>query len=178
MAHYKSFDLAKFQKSVLYSLQFRRYAPFDDFGGASGFRFEGDHRDSGSTSLKATSRTYASIFFTTSEILYGYSGSSGTRLVGYAPWTGGLLALRILGDILNPDMKDVVGFADVSLDILEFVKPGVVEFTASTAGGMPLLPGTPDINTTIKVRLDFTEQGALVASGRALAIIFQISKFS
>lgn len=165
MAIYKIFDPTKFQQSQVFSFWFRRYAPFDEFGGATGFRFEGDHRDSGSTSAKATSRTYGCLFFTTSEILYGFSGSSGTRWAGYAPWTAGVPGIRILGEILNKDVKGVVAFANVSLVVVENVRPNIVEFSASTAGGMPLLPKTPDIDTTVKMRFDFTRNGSLNTSG-------------
>jgi EAL domain-containing protein (putative c-di-GMP-specific phosphodiesterase class I)/ActR/RegA family two-component response regulator len=167
MASYKVFDQPKFQQSRVYTFWFRRYAPFDDFGGDTGFRFEGDHRASGSTSPKATSRTYGCLFFTTSEIIYGFSGSSGTTWEGYAPWTSAVPGIRILGEILNKDAKGATAFAKVSLDVAENVQPSVIEFTAATAGGMPLLPGTPDIDTFVKMNFDFTQKGVLAIKGHA-----------
>lgn len=167
MASYKVFDQPRFQQSRVYTFWFRRYAPFDAFGGDTGFRFEGDHRASGSTSPKATSRTYGCLFFTTSEIIYGFSGSSGTTWEGYAPWTSAVPGIRILGEILNKDAKGATAFAKVSLDVAENVQPSVIEFTAATAGGMPLLPGTPDIDTFVKMNFDFTQKGVLAIKGHA-----------
>lgn len=168
MASYKVFDQPKFQHSHVYTFWFRRYAPFDDFG-ATGFRFEGDHRDSGSTSERATSRTYGCLYFTTSEVLYGFSGSSGTTWEGYAPWTSGMLGVRILLDVLNNDAKGATAFTNVSLDVVENVQPNIIEFTASTAGAMPLLPHvSPDIDTTVKMKFDFTQKGVLAIKGHAI----------
>jgi hypothetical protein len=71
-----------------------------------------------------------------------------------------------MGEALNQDVKDAVGHSNVSLDVHEFVRPSVIEFTASTAGSNPLTPGAPDVDTKIKARFDFTKQGSLIASGR------------
>jgi hypothetical protein len=156
MAYYKAFDTAKFKQSPVYVLCFRRYAPFDQFGVA----FEGDHRASGSTSWKATSRTYGCLFFNRSEILYGFAGSSGSRWAGKASVVS--LALRTLGFTTTD-----AAFADVSLDVVENVRPSVIAFSASTAGSNPLLPGAPDINTTVKMQFDFTKKGVLSINGGA-----------
>jgi hypothetical protein len=163
MATYKVFDKAKFDKSNVFAIWFRRYAPFREFG-AVGFRFEGDHR-SGSTSSSVTSRTYGGLFFNKSEILYGTSGSSGTKYTGYAPWTivlpGGLLAR-----LLNDDVRGTEALAKVSLVVKENVRPGIVEFSASTAGNNPLVPGSPNIDTHLKARIDFSQPRLLGVSGR------------
>jgi hypothetical protein len=159
MAFYKSFDRAKFDEQPVFTLCFRRYAPFDDFGGGYVYKFEGDHRTSGSTSFKDTSRTYACLYFSRSEILYGFSGTSGTRWVGYHSHL-----FRWLGS--SPD--GVVAYAKVSLDVVENAQPDVVEFYASTAGSMPLLPKTPDIDTFVRLRFDFRQKGSLITSGVVL----------
>ena len=164
MAYYKVFDQTKFQPPV-FAFWFRRYAPFDTFGGGTGFEFEGDYREGPSTSPKATSRTYACLFFNRKEILYGFSGASGTRFVGYAAWTGGLLGIRLAMEILNSDVKGTTAHANVSLDVDEQNSPGVVAFTAKTAGSMPLLPGTPNIDTLVKARFNFNSPKILIAEG-------------
>jgi hypothetical protein len=43
MNHYKIYD-PKFAKLRCNVFWFRRYAPFDEFGGGTGYQFEGDHR--------------------------------------------------------------------------------------------------------------------------------------
>jgi hypothetical protein len=161
MAIYKSFDRERFGAQPVFVLYFRRYAPFDEFGGGNLYKFEGDHRTSGSTSIKDTSRTYGCVYFTRSEILYGYSGTSGTRWAGFHSWTW-VFPLKVLGG--SPD--GVVANAKVSLNVAENVRPDIIEFSASTAASMPLLPGTPNVDTFVKLRFDFTQKGSLVASGR------------
>lgn len=163
MAIYKSFDRAKFDEQPVFTVCFRRYAPFDEFGGGHIYKFEGDHRTSGSTSFKDTSRTYGCLFFSRSEILYGFSGTSGTKWVGFHWYMWAVPSLRILGTNTG---DDVVAYAKVSLDVGENVRPDIIEFNASTAGSMPLLPATPDIDTFVKLRFDFTQKGTLIASGR------------
>lgn len=168
MAMYKEFNPQKFQQSTVYALWFRRYAPFDTFGGGTGFEFEGDHREGPSTSPKDTSRTYACIYFNSTEVLYGFSGTSGTRWVGYGGWSAGIPGPRILGEILNKDLKgQIVGYANVSLDVKEDNSPHIVSFTASTAGGNPLVPGSPDIDTTITAEINFYHQDTFVIAGEA-----------
>lgn len=123
------------QKYPTYGLYFRRYAPFDTFGIPS---FEGDRRTGASTSLKATSRTYGCVMFNQFEIVNGFVGTSGTHyhssifgeIVGSSKVSGTRARTRLAG-------------------------PGLIEFEASSAGGNPLIPGAPDIDTYLIARFDF-----------------------
>ena len=83
MASYKVFDQPKFQQSRVYTFWFRRYAPFDAFGGDTGFRFEGDHRASGSTSPKATSAPWLPVFHHVGDCLWVFR-IIGDDVKGYA----------------------------------------------------------------------------------------------
>jgi hypothetical protein len=165
MAYYKVFDREKALQSPVFLFWFRRYAPFDKFGGATGFEFEGDHREGPSTSPSATSRTYACLFVNRSEVLYGFSGSSGTRFLGYSAWTGGLLGIRMMMEVINKDTKGAFAYADVSLDVAEHNASNYVSFTASTAGANPLVPGSPDIDTIVKASFFFNHPKTLVVQG-------------
>jgi hypothetical protein len=165
MAYYKTFNRDKvIDTPVVFIFCFRRYAPFKKFGGATGFDFEGDDRGP-STSFAVSSRTYACLFVSRSEVLYGFSGSSGTRFLGYADWTGGLLGLRILGDWINADTKGTVGFSDVSLKVREENASDLVAFTASTAGDNPLVPLSPDIDTIVKAKFFYNHPRTLIVEG-------------
>jgi hypothetical protein len=171
MAYYKVYDREKAVQSPVFSFWFRRYAPFDKFG-AGGFDFEGDHRKDPSTSISATSRTYACLFVNRTGVLYGFSGSSGTRFVGYADWTGGLLGLRILMDKLNEDTKGVTAHADVSLHVKEQNAPNYVSFTASTAGNNPLVPASPNIDTFVTTKIFFNHSKTIHIEGEAFGDSF------
>ena len=161
MAYYKTFDRDKAIRSPVFLFNFRRYAPFKKFGGATGFDFEGDDRGP-STSPSATSRTYACLFVNRSEVLYGFSGTSGTRFLGYSDWTGGLLGIRVLAEALNANTKGAVGFSDVSLHVREQNAANLVAFTASTAGANPLVPGSFDIDTIVKAKFFFHPKTLIV----------------
>jgi hypothetical protein len=161
VAYYKTFDGDKALKSPVFLFHFRRYAPFKKVGGATGFAFEGDDRGP-STSSTATSRTYGCLFVNRSEVLYGFSGTSGTRFLGYSDWTGGLLGIRILMDVVNADTKGVIGFADVPLRVKEQNAANLVAFEASTAGANPLVPGSPDIDTIVKAKFFFHPKTVIV----------------
>ncbi|MGD9615958.1 MAG: hypothetical protein AB7H90_12795 [Alphaproteobacteria bacterium] len=167
MAYYKTFDRDRALQSPVFLFWFRRYAPFEKFGGATGFDFEGDKRSGPSTSPGATSRTYGCLFVNRNEVLYGFSGTSGTRFLGYSNWTGGLLAIRIMMDYINHDVKGIIGHSDVSLKITEANASGYVSFKASTAGANPLIPGSPDIDTIVKASFNFKHPRVLVVEGEA-----------
>jgi hypothetical protein len=156
MALYKTVDADKIHKFPVFLLWFRRYTPFDEFGGGESISFEGDHRVGPSTSPNDTSRTYACLFFNREEVLYGFSGSSGTLSLG--PLSVGLRAW------LGYPTRD---FAEVSLKILEYNYPNVVAFTAHTAGANPLVPGSPDIDTIIKAQFDFSNPKLMKVSCQA-----------
>jgi hypothetical protein len=132
---------ADYRKYPTFALYFRRYAPFDTFGAnpmALGQRFDGDKRSTASTSLKATSRTYGCVFFNKYGVVYQFSGSSGTKI--------------------HPLLwNDIVATANVSMTVVRshLAGPSLFEFTASTAGSNPLVPKSPDIDTIVKVRVDF-----------------------
>ena len=117
----------------LYALWFRRYAPFSSFGFPP---FEGDHRTGPSTSPKATSRTYGCVMFNRRSVVNHFANSSGTR------YTLGL---------------DAEAVADVSMTVVRTTLhgPDLIEFKASTAGANPLVPGSPDIDTFVDVRVSF-----------------------
>jgi hypothetical protein len=114
---------------------FRRYAPFKTFGVPS---FKGDGRTSASTSLQATSRTYGIVIFDGNNLLHNFSGSSGTHydslVWGRIQKTANIAKTAVRSTLHGPDL---------------------IEFEASTAGGNPLIPGSPDIDTFIKLRCDF-----------------------
>jgi hypothetical protein len=135
------FDPQRAQAHPPFGLYFRRYAPFDTFG----FGFEGDKRSGPSTSLKDTSRTYGCLMFNRAEVFYWFAGTSGTH-------RDTLLWGRI------------TGFSNVRMNVI--VRPGEgpgrVDFTASTAGNMPLLPKTPDIDTRVSVLAEFRSDGVRI----------------
>lgn len=119
-----------------FGLWFRRYAPFDEFG----FGFEGDHRAEASTSFKDTSRTYGCVLFNQFQIINQFANTSGTH------------RHTIL-------FGEIVGFAKVAMTVVRATisGPGLIGFTAHTAGRMPLSPEavTPDIDTYVKMQFSF-----------------------
>jgi hypothetical protein len=118
-----------------FGLYFRRYAPFDTFGVPS---FEGDKRKAASTSLKATSRTYGCVMFNQFEIVHRFANTSGTHYHS-SLW------------------GEIVGASKVSMTNVRtsLAGPSLIEFSASTAGGNPLIPKSPDIDTFVTARFDF-----------------------
>jgi hypothetical protein len=130
--------------SPTYGLYFRRYAPFATFG----FGFEGDKRSTASTSLKATSRTYGWVMFNQFEIVHRFADSSGTHYHS-SVW------------------GEIVGHSKVSMAVVRssLAGPGLIEFTASTAGSNPLVPKSPDIDTTVTARFDFGQPKFMHISG-------------
>jgi hypothetical protein len=77
----------------------------------------------------------------------------------YAGTDGTHIHLRFFGE--------VVGNAKVSMTVVRssLAGPSLFEFTASTAGANPLIPGSPDIDTVVKVRIDFGAPKVLRLSG-------------
>ncbi len=108
-----------------YQLVFRRYAPFDSFGGG----FEGDKRTSASVAQdgSATFRTSGRVSFSQAGEVKVLGGrTSGTR------W------------------RSAVDNAKVSMQLAVFkTKAGHVVFRASSAGSNPMVLGSPDIDTFV-----------------------------
>jgi hypothetical protein len=137
----------------VFGLHFRRYAPFARFGRANpltfGFgHFEGDDRDA-STSLKSSSRTYGAVLFNQFGIVHSFAGSSGTEF--------------------HPAVGDVIkGMAVVKSTVVKNTihGPSLFGFRASTSGGNPLVPASPDIDTLVDARVDFGLPNMLRISGQ------------
>jgi hypothetical protein len=143
------------KKYPAFGLYFRRYAPFDSFGGASPFnpggRSEGDQRKSASVSLKDTSRTYGCVMFNRFGIIGQFAGTSGTK-------THTLL------------FGDVVGYAKVDFTVARSTLngPDLFGFRALTSAPYPLWFKrlTPDIDTFVDVQVDFGASNFLRISGQ------------
>ena len=134
------------RKYPTYTLVCRRYAPFETFGVAFPFgagRFEGDNRGP-STSLKDSSRIYQVVMFNRYGLVYNYAGTDGTR---YDSWFWG----------------EALKYAKISNTVVRstLAGPDLFGFEASTAGGNPLVPIAPDINTFLQARVDFGLEGKL-----------------
>jgi hypothetical protein len=114
-----------------YILVFRRYAPFSTFG----FGFEGDGRSGPSTSLSDTARTTGIVFFDATGVGSVTGSSSGTTFQGLGTWLAAALGKHY------SSVRSTVSGARTS--------PGLVQFTASTEGANPMVPGAPDIDTYI-----------------------------
>jgi hypothetical protein len=124
---------------------FRRYAPFDTFGGASptnmGQRFEGDHRTGPSVSPTASARTYGCVFFNLDGVFYKFSGSTGTTVNTLL--FGKISATAKVSSVVTQSA---------------FSQPSNFTFAAKTSGSMPLFPGAPNIDTQVVVRVTFTSR--------------------
>jgi hypothetical protein len=133
--------------SPAFGLHFRRYAPFAKFGFPS---FKGDNRKQASTSLQATSRTYGAVLFRQEGIISQFAGSSGTEDAN--------LVLHFL---------ERKAMATVSIKATRSTEagPGLIGFSASTAGANPLMPASPDIDTTVDVRITWSSAGMMRVSG-------------
>jgi hypothetical protein len=120
-----------------YGLWFRRYAPFKRFGDIGIGQFEGDDRGP-STSLQATSRTYACVMFDSGGIRHSFANSSGTTFFPYfgTPFTG------------HSNVRHAVTRMPIA-------GPGLLVFEAHSEGANPLVPKSPDIDTFVKVKIDF-----------------------
>ncbi len=122
-------------------LIFRRYAPFAKFG----FGFEGDHRKGPSVSMQATARTIGIVPFENGKIGLVTANSSGTHYNGGGDW------LRKLAG--NPMSKGSSSKSNKA------VARNSISFTSSTAGANPMIPYSPDIDTIIDFRADWTGTG-------------------
>jgi hypothetical protein len=137
MAHVPPiYDPKRSNAHPAFGLYFRRYAPFATFG----FGFEGDNRGP-STATTVTSRTYGCVMFNKEGVFYWFSGSSGTQ---YRSFVWGLISAH----------------AKVSMDVEveASTRSNQVSFSASTAGSMPLLPKSPDIDSRVTALAEFSPQ--------------------
>src|SRR5262245_25276643 len=140
------FPAAGCDPDMIYTLFFRRYAPFDTFGGG----FEGDRRKGASTSLTDSARTIGHISFAPGNVGGMSSGSSGTAFAG-----AGAFVERLLGRHVSKVTSSVT-VKTRSVDQLHF--------TAQTAGANPMVPLAPDIDTFVDIGVLFRRQ-ALEISG-------------
>jgi hypothetical protein len=131
---------------VIYTLFFRRYAPFATFGGG----FEGDHRKSASTSLLATARTIGIVSFAPGNVGPVRGSSSGTAFSG-----AGARVERMLGR----HFSKVTSTVTVSSRTIDHVR-----FSAQTAGANPIVPLAPTIDTFVDFDALFRDR-ALILSG-------------
>jgi hypothetical protein len=121
-----------------YTLFFRRYAPFESFGGG----FEGDARSVASTNLSDTARTIGKVQFAPGMIGVVIGESSGTSFVGVG---------ALIQNILGRHTSKVTSSVSVSTKSLDCVR-----FTAQTAGANPMIPGAPTIDTFIDFHVAFS----------------------
>lgn len=124
-----------------FMLVFKRYAPFETFGGG----FEGDNRTGPSSNRGATARTIGVVDFdiaTVSPKMLGYS--TGTR------W-----------------FKDAeMSFSKVTTQLtVGSTANGSTTFTAYTAGSNPCVPAAPDIDTFVDLTAKFAP-GSVTFSGK------------
>jgi len=148
----------------MYWLVFRRYAPFDSFGGG----FEGDSRKSASSELSDTARTVGAVEFEPGHIgsVYGYS--SGTEFVG---------AGKRIAELLGKHYSKVNASVSVGTKTITTLK-----FTAQTDGANPLVPLAPAIDTFVDVQVVFGErrmqiQGSVRGDDFPNAEVFVIDRF-
>jgi len=132
-----------------YSLHFRRYAPFETFGVPS---FKGDGRRAASTSLlpSITSRTHGMVLFNQSTILDKKGGSSGTHDAS--------LVLTFLN-------RQAMSKVSISAIRSNEAGPGLLGYTAKTAGSNPLIPGSPDIDTRVEITMSWGLQNTMNVQG-------------
>ena len=133
-----------------FRLYFRRYAPFETFGIPS---FRGDIRKTASTSLQATSRTSGMVLFDQSGILNKTGQSSGSHDAN--------LVLTFLD-------RQAMGSVSISAIRSNEAGPSLLSFTAQTAGSNPLIPGSPDIDTKVELRVDWGSGQMMRVSGKVV----------
>jgi hypothetical protein len=131
---------------MVYTLVFRRYAPFDQFGGG----FEGDSRTSASIDPKASARTIGVVNFTESNVGAAVGSSTGSTFVG---------AGAFVENIIGRHFSTVD--ASVSVSTRTTSQLG---FYARTAGANPLVPLAPRIVTLIDFNATFSPR-AITFSG-------------
>lgn len=122
---------------MAYTLVFRRYAPFDTFGGG----FEGDSRTEPSTSLKDSARTIGMIGFSPGKVGALEASSSGTAFTGCG---------AAVANLLGRHVSTVLSSVSVSTASIDRVR-----FTAHTAGANPMVPLAPKIDTYIDLDVVF-----------------------
>lgn len=122
---------------MVYSLWFRRYAPFESFG----LGFEGDGRATPSTSMSETARTVAGCGFGPGVVTSAIGESDGTEYVGGGDW---------LRRKLGRHFSKVVASVAVSTRAQDEVR-----FTVTSAGSNPMAPGAPDIDTFVDLHAVF-----------------------
>ncbi|WKB50892.1 hypothetical protein [Eleftheria terrae] len=131
----------------MYTLVFRRYAPFKSFG----FGFEGDGREGPSTRLEDTSRTMGTVGFERGSVTPICGTSSGSTFVGLGAYVERLLRRHYSA------VRSSVKVTGRSLQQLRF--------TAMTAGANPMVPGAPTIDTFVDIVASFSSN-ALVLQGK------------
>jgi hypothetical protein len=124
----------------MFWLVFRRYAPFASFGGG----FEGDGRTEASADLNATARTLGAVMFAPGTVGSSYAATSGTQYVG-----AGAAIARVLGKHFS-QVTSSVSIATRTLDCLRF--------TAHSAGGNPMVPLAPAIDTFVDAHVVFGDR--------------------
>lgn len=120
-----------------YELVFKRYAPFEWFGGG----FHGDNRNE--PSLHASARTSARIEFDFAQGVISSVGSSGESYNRVAP-----------------NVRRT-GTTNVSITN-QSLSGGVLKFTAHSEGALPLIPMSPDIDTFVDVIARETASGVMM----------------
>ena len=121
----------------MYWLVFRRYAPFESFGGG----FEGDNRTIASPNLNDSARTVGAVEFAPGHVGAVSAFSSGTEYVGGGKW---------IAKLLGKHYSKVNASVSVTTRSIE-----AVNFTAQTAGSNPMVPLAPAIDTFVDVRAVF-----------------------
>lgn len=136
----------------VFGLHFRRYAPFARFGRFNpltvGFGYFGGDDRGVSTSLQDSSRTYGAVMFNKFGVVHHFAGACPTE---FHP---------AVGSVIKGMAKVKSNFVRTKLE-----GPSLFEFRASTAGGNPLVPGAPDIDTFIDARIEFGMASRLRVSG-------------
>ncbi|TLZ28546.1 MAG: hypothetical protein E6K32_14805 [Gammaproteobacteria bacterium] len=122
---------------MTYALVFRRYAPFNSFGGG----FEGDTRTAPSTSPLASARTIDITYFDRTGAGRSIGLSSGTTHTIFGGHGMSKVSTRVSGVI--------VGATSIA-------------FSAASAGANPLVPLAPDIDTFVDLRVTFSSQRLVV----------------
>ncbi|PWR18812.1 hypothetical protein DKG75_17685 [Zavarzinia compransoris] len=118
---------------------FRRYAPFATFG----LGFEGDSRTGPDMNASASSRTAAKV-----EFGPGYVGSVIGSSSGTSYGTGPKKYAKVATDLKIRTKTDTA-----------------LDFTASSAGANPMVPGAPDIDTFVDLKVQFLAK-AIVLTGK------------
>jgi len=148
----------------MYWLVFRRYAPFESFGGG----FEGDNRKTASTSITDSARTVGAVEFAPGQIGQVRGFSSGTEYVGVG---------KKIAEALGRHFSKVNASVSVKSKSVDTLR-----FSAQTSGANPMVPLAPAIDTFIDARITFAErrlqiQGTVRGDDFPNAEIFIIDRF-